>query len=177
MVKHKCVDCGYLAVRDLETRELGEAERDEMGNFVFANIRKLASGGDLTGGRLVYLPKDDSPICFARASNLKSEYGAKPHESSLLNTWQAKIQEVLIRERDCSDFTDWIPGFIPKEHREMIDREKMLKWQSEREDADKKWRSGQERYLARVAGIYAISAGIIGAAIGAVIAWLLTRAH
>ena len=168
MAKHKCVDCGYLAVRDLDTRQLEEAERGETGNVVFPNVRKVAYGGAMS-------PKYDLPICFARASNLQSEYGVRPSDAELYRIWQANIQKVLIQERDCSDFTDWITGFTPREHREMIDRENMLKWQSEREDADKKWRSTQERYLVKVAGTYAIIAGIIGAAIGAVIAWLLTR--
>lgn len=87
------------------------------------------------------------------------------------------IRSVIQNDRTCALFTEWHQGFTPKEHQEMMDRKAMLEWQTKREDADKKWRSGQEHYLVKMAGIYAIIAGVVGAGIGAIITWLLTRGH
>ena len=132
MVKHRCVDCGYLAVRDKETRRLHEAERDETGNVAFPKVRSIASGG-------ILLTKYDLPICFTRNSNLLSEYGARPSDADAYNIWQANTQEVLIRERDCSHFTDWLQGFTPKEHLDMNDRKTMLEMEERRRRNDRKW--------------------------------------
>jgi hypothetical protein len=121
MEQHKCIDCGYLAVRDIDTRQLEEAERDESGNMVFPRVRRQAWGG-------ILFPKHDAPICFARNSYLQSKYEAKPPQFNLLPAWEAKVRQLLIEEHPCSDFTDWIQGFIPKEHREMIDKKWQRKW-------------------------------------------------
>ncbi len=48
----------------------------------------------------------------------------------------------------------------------MMDRERMQKWQMEREEADRKWRSKEQWQLVIVAGIFTL--------LGAIIAWLLT---
>ncbi len=49
----------------------------------------------------------------------------------------------------------------------MIDREKMMKWQAEREEADKEWRGKQQWKLVIVAGVFTL--------LGALITWLLTK--
>ena len=69
------------------------------------------------------------------------------------------------QERECTFFTKWQQGFTPKEHREMIDRQAMLKWQTEREDIDKKWQIQQRWFMVVVAGIFTIIGGVIGAII------------
>ncbi len=77
-----------------------------------------------------------SPICFATAWDLRDEVTeANPDE--LLRVFQ--------RNRDCSSFTPWQQGFTPKEHREMMDRERARQWQAERERADRDWRRQQRR--------------------------------
>jgi hypothetical protein len=60
---------------------------------------------------------------------------------------------------------EWHQGFTPKEHQEMIDRDKMLKWQADREDADKKWQTKQLWMMAIIAGVFTILGGVIAAVI------------
>jgi hypothetical protein len=55
------------------------------------------------------------------------------------------------RERKCGEFADWQQGFTPKEHRELIDRQKLLerednwqKFQAQMAEDDRKWREEQE---------------------------------
>jgi hypothetical protein len=74
-----------------------------------------------------------------------------------------KVRSEIQRERECKSFTTWKSGSTPKEHREMIDREAMLKWQAEREEADRKWRSRQDWRLVIIAGIFTILGAILAA--------------
>jgi len=50
---------------------------------------------------------------------------------------------VLNKIHDCQSFTAYRPGASPQQHREMIDQEKLRKWQAEQEDADRTWRGKQ----------------------------------
>jgi hypothetical protein len=93
------------------------------------------------------------------------------------NTFEA-IQE----ERECPDFTEWHPGFTPKEHQEMLDRQRLLEWQAEREDDDRKWHAKQreeDKSIRRLelwtAVIIAGGFTVVGATIGAVLTAILTR--
>lgn len=135
----KCSECGFLAVRNMETRNLEEIEFESR------------QSGIIKTQRYVYIP-----VCFVVIANFAEEinnlkqlpkYEEKkdaiggvlwPHYSDF-------IIETLKKERECKSFTKWHQGSTPKEHQEMIDRESMLKWQAEREEADKKWREQQEQ--------------------------------
>jgi len=145
----KCADCGFLASRDIETRYLEETEqeiRQEGCPVLMVDTVKIGS-------------KFEPPICFMRSPDYRvvpfgQIYDHKPVK--------AEIQ----RERNCNLFTPWQQGFTPKEHREMLDREKMLKWQAEREDADRAWRERQEKKLIFIAGGFTILGAVIGGVIG-----------
>lgn len=128
----KCVDCGFLAARNKETRQLHEVERSADGSIDYNQYG--------TGYMAIY----DNPICFARAVNLPSQYGTEP------------IRQVLERERDCKPFTKWQQGFTPKEHREMIDRDKMHKWHI-------------------IELVILIVGNLLAAGFGAFVVWLVTR--
>lgn len=78
------------------------------------------------------------PICFARAYDLQSEIpgklpqGEKDYPAVL-------VLEVISKDRTCpkrkqaDGFTRWQQGFTPKEHREMLDRERMQEWQAKQD--------------------------------------------
>ncbi|MDA1218793.1 MAG: hypothetical protein O2909_05060, partial [Chloroflexi bacterium] len=62
---------------------------------------------------------------------------------------------IFTKSRRCPSWVEWIPGYSPKEHREMMDRQRLLEFQAKREDDwqkfqkqmvadDKKWREVQE---------------------------------
>jgi hypothetical protein len=132
----KCADCGYLTVRNRKSRQLEETEQhiretgiieivfDDSGRF-----HEIGSG----------YPRYEPPLCFIGAIDLRPETG-KYGEAT-----QERIKSAINKERECGSFTQWQQGFTPKEHREMMDRERMLKWQEEREQKDKEWREKLQR--------------------------------
>lgn len=114
-MKHKCADCGFLAIKNLDTRQLCEAEQDyrDKGQGIEVYIREGAN---------VHSVYENKPICFARAYNLIEEYGG------VSKNYRADFVYYLVTKvRDCDDFIDWYQGSSPKEHREMLDRKLELK--------------------------------------------------
>jgi hypothetical protein len=155
----KCSECGFIAARNTQTRELEEIEY------------KSRQDGNIGRQRYVLIP-----ICLAMATNIDEEvkklreqpkYYEKQNEigETVWPTFPTLVKEILNQERECTFFTKWQQGFTPKEHREMIDRQAMLKWQTEREDIDKKWQIQQRWFMVVVAGIFTIIGGVIGAII------------
>ena len=88
------------------------------------------------------------PICFALEYNLFADATAVFGKDALpFDTTfdSALVLEVITKERLCSAFTPWQQGFTPKEHREMLDRQELLRWQADREDADRTWRTKEAK--------------------------------
>lgn len=155
----KCAECGFLAARNKETRKLEEVEFESRQN------------GYLKANRYEYIP-----VCFAMVISFDKEC----EELRKLPQYQSRFDEIgghiypntgdliiplLSKERDCESFIEWIQGFTPREHQEMLDRGRMLKWQADREDADRKWRTSQQWFMVIVAGIFTVIGGICGAVI------------
>ncbi len=145
----KCANCGFLAIRNSQTRELMEVEpviREE------GRRRSILPGFRYTWGY-------ETPVCFMNAYNLWDETG------DLNKATSESIQATIQKERECKAFVTWQHGYTPKEHKEMLDRQEMLKWQAAREDADKKWQTRQQWFMVIIAGIFTVLGGIIGAVI------------
>jgi hypothetical protein len=119
-------------------------------------------------GRNQYKGQYDIPLCFVQSYDLCDEVKAAGGKSELD---AVIVKSIIDQDRQCNSFIKWQQGFTPKEHREMIDREAMRKWQAEREEADRKWMTHQQRFMVIIAGIFTILGGIIGA----VITFLLNR--
>lgn len=82
--------------------------------------------------------------------------------------WQV-VYDRALEDIECDGFRERIPGLSPKEHLAMMDKEAQLRWQAEREDADKRWRH-QER-LWRIAELLVlVFGGVVAAVVGALIA-------
>jgi hypothetical protein len=71
--------------------------------------------------------------------------------------------EEIQREWDCPDFTPWHPGFTPKEHQEMLDRQWRLEWQRKQEDKNHRWRIVELVVLGFVSILIAGAFTIVGA--------------
>jgi len=154
----KCADCGYLAFRHRETRQLVEAELElrERGGIA-PSAGKVP---DLSG----------YPLCFANAADLRSEYSLVTSEGMAPEPDSATYAELLYRgeesqkvggvatdnefllrwkvmhrERVCSAFAPWQQGFTPKEHREMVDRLKLQEWQERQQQVERDWQSDRRR--------------------------------
>ncbi len=124
----KCSDCGYLTLRNSYTGQLDEADSDfrASGNPPRRMAIRGVSGNTVATFGTPYI---HIPICFAQAINLQAEFlvgGAGPkgdYPGQL-------VQEIIQKERICPPvgfkghgFTEWVQGFTPKEHREMLDRQ------------------------------------------------------
>jgi hypothetical protein len=159
----KCADCGYLAVRHSQTRQLLDAE---LLMRTQGDIPSLSIGGH----DLAY---DHHPICFRV---LKTSVNFRSEEEAGLSRDQGKCVTALNKERTCAEFTPWRLGFTPKEHLEMLQEADRLAWQEKCDKDARDFQAGESeknrkyntRNLWALAAI--VLATIIGPIIGAVIA-------
>lgn len=160
MEKHKCADCGFLATWNNGAGQWEEVEHKQ---------RETGQSQARGAGRIPFeaMGQFSDPFCLIRAFDLPCEYKQERSENRVL--------AVLQRERDCPSFREWQQGFSPKEHREMMDREKMLKWQTDREDKDKEWQRGQNRQMVILGAIIGGIFGLITTVLGIVLTYLLTH--
>jgi hypothetical protein len=131
----KCADCGYLTMRNIADGGLDEMD---------SKFRETGEPPEHFDARVPvsfspygYQPL---PLCFDLQFPLADELGEKFFDAPV-----PAVLEVIRKNRDCPAFTPWQQGFTPKEHREMLDREKMLQWQLDREEEDRRWRDEQRR--------------------------------
>jgi hypothetical protein len=163
----KCADCGYLSIRKLDSNVLVE---------VIAGTRKTWTMPEIPG-KSQYSQFDPCPVCFVQAANLLEEARSSPAKDAVL--------PVITRDRNCSGFIKWCPGYSPKEHREMAmqielaklheeQREKDRRFQDEQREKDRKWQESQ-------AGInrkWQLRVALIGPLLGALLAglgWVLGK--
>jgi hypothetical protein len=135
----KCAECGYLASRNYESRELEETELGTRNGE--AIVISLSTG----------MPIYELPVCFMQVIDLRYEF----------KNDTPQITPVIQQSRECNEFVKWKQGFTPKEHREMIDRQWMQKHQEEHEKADKEWREKQEARHSREEWLRYIFLGIV----------------
>ena len=121
----RCIDCGYLAARNTDTRQLEEVER-----ICGDTVHEVYIQSDwMERQSSEFRRKYDSPICFARQIDLWLEYKrASPAVTGGTALSDLRIVTVLRQKRGCTAFTDYQQGFTSKEHREMMDRKAMHKW-------------------------------------------------
>lgn len=139
--KVMCADCGFLALRDLDTRELVEAEKktrktgDRGAPFDVSNYLHGTSPSRETERRFEF-----EPICFAAAYDLEGEFNCAAHgDSSMIDAFQ----KVIIDSRQCESFVKWQQGYSPKEHREMVLERERLEWQARQESEMREFQAKQ----------------------------------
>ena len=130
----KCADCGFLAIREERTRALEYADE------AFRDRDEARRVGYLKGGF-------EEPVCFLAKAKLGHEreaylqqqplreaerdsMGGVTNEREVRMAAHQSIVEVTGADRLCDGFAQLVPGFTPKEHKEMVDRQ----WMLERED-------------------------------------------
>jgi len=153
----RCSECGFLAARDWETRE-----------FVEIDDKKRDSGkiGSDFGGL------EPIPVCFINCFNIKEEVEVlrkAAHDEPTQNSygqhisphWGNYVKQVLNTERECEYFIEWQQGFTPKEHREMMDRQFMMKMEEERRRNDRKWRIIEIVLIVVLSGLFTLLGAFI----------------
>lgn len=159
----KCVNCGFLAARNMDTRELEELD-GTFREYGRPPLRRI-------GGRNQYKGQYDIPLCFVQAVNFYSEV----ESMGKLSEPQYEVKSLIEQDRQCDSFVKWQQGFTPKEHREMLDRKEMLKWQARREASDKAWRATQEQVNRKwrirefIIAVVALFIIVVAAIVGAII--------
>lgn len=160
----KCSECGFLAFRGRE-------------DFQLVETPDVIRDGERVPAHLYPMP-----FCFQRVLDFRDQYGWGKGAGGIGDT---AIWPAIQAERECDAYTPWQQGFSPKEHREMLDRERMLKRQDEimqtvwkREDErDKRVNDqhkeqmdtlrGQHRQQLLIFGLAVIAATLLGAMIQA----------
>ncbi len=140
MAERNCVDCGYLAIRDVQSGLLVEVEDS-------IRSKGLINAGGYQGWLQKY------PTCFVRAANLQDEWAHEVHAGQASNAPPAVSVQAVIQkpDRNCESWVEWQQGFSPKEHREMLDR----RW-------ERKWRLIELGVLALIGGAFtALGAWIV----------------
>ena len=110
----RCHNCGFLAIWNSVDLELLEAPEHFRREGSLANHNKTL---------LTCAPK-----CFIRKADLERELVTDTHLRHIYNLGEG-IKRVIQQERSCDGFTTWHQGFHPKEHKEMLISEQMIKAQ------------------------------------------------
>lgn len=166
----KCADCGYLAQHiyqgsvpqgfiDIEetSRDTGELPSSRF-SFSFLALGKP----DLTPEKM---SGDNFPTCFNRAFQIGQEVKARHSEMTEAGkdaSFASAVKDVIHKDRVCKQFVKWERGFTPKEHWEMMDRERMTEREDKRIREDREWQTKQQIRLVLIAGIFTILGAIIG---------------
>lgn len=157
MAKVKCSECGYLALWHSDHARIDEAPEE---------FRKTGEVPANFIGKEVHRPW---PLCFARAVDIDKQTEGKS---------SAAIRKIVNAPRACDKFTDWLQGYSPREHHDMLQLDRQLEWQRKCEQDDREWRERcqredrdwRERQARAAAWRHAIV--ILIAIVGAIAAWV-----
>jgi len=120
----KCAECGYLGVRHPHTYELVTPDERQRETGIPTGIFTVGDKTTILG---------DMPICAVGACDLRKECEQTRKVASELGKVPC---EVTHKDRECSQFTDLIPGLTPKEHIEMNLLQEQRIWQQTNQAAN-----------------------------------------
>ncbi len=160
---HKCADCGYLTIRNRKIYSLDEADIDFREKGIVPTVYDEV-------GRNPHKLHRDLPLCFVGNSYLSNAIKNIKHNDNPFD----EIKEIIQTENDCKEFTEWRQGYTPIEHREMLDRQWMLDYQTRREEADRAWQH-KERKNDKTWRVIELICLIIGAGLFTLLGAWITR--
>lgn len=144
--KVKCRNCGYLALRNLNTRQLVEVEFGVRNEEEFPAIIEYVTESMFPSATPVY---DTNAVCFRGETDFFTET-KNAKDASLRHT---DFHAIINRDRDCKSFTEAIYGLSPKEHLDMN--------LQERKDWRDLWKLVIELTIVGSVGIVGIIVGVI----------------
>jgi hypothetical protein len=170
--KVKCADCGFLSLVD----------NDDF-SYVSADILYRLEGCQSGQGATAHPTVSREPHCSTHYQSIHTEpffvkgVGAIQFDEAgsglgALLDGQGKdvtgeaVLRIITKRRVCDGFYPWKPGFTPKEHYEMLDRERWQKWQQDQRRSDRHWRIVELIVLGLVAILIAGGFTVLGAFIG-----------
>ncbi len=121
----QCTKCGYLAMRNLVTRELVEVEVGVRGGGELPEGPSVPSN-DQSDFLLQRAPRvyDLPPICF----KLVPEFCEETEEWEQTGTHDY-FMELIEKQRSCDQWCQWHQGLSPKEHSDMQLTDELLRRQ------------------------------------------------
>jgi hypothetical protein len=150
----QCSKCGYLSIRHTDDHQLYEA------SSVYRNTGHVPHAFNRSADTFSRVP-----VCFVMAWPLDAEAPSEYHK----NRDKIGVQDalkIIDKDRMCHEFTDWIPGHTPKEHREMMLSRELLreerKWREDQAERERQWRKEDRRSNLSYLIVAAVSA-VIGA--------------
>lgn len=123
--KVKCQECGFLAWRNMHTREMIEVDHDYR--------EKPDMSPTVLSAKFEGLP-----ICYLSAQNIRKELPANNPGSP------SSVLEVISKGRTCESYAEWKPGLSPKEHLQMRLLEETRKREDDRDRAQRDWQMKME---------------------------------
>jgi hypothetical protein len=141
----KCSECGFLALRNRKNNNLDEADSD------FRKKGMVTQVWD-DQGRNPHRLYRDIPLCFAGSKYLSEQLNNLTEPNNPFK----QVSLVITKETDCKKFIDWLQGFTPKEHKEMIDEQWKLKQETERRKNDRKWHWVELLVITIMAGLFTL---------------------
>ena len=141
----KCVECGFLSLRNIETRELDETEEEyrKYGKtiaYMRSHPAEIMKTGFYGTEKLTRHVHEDLPLCFARSCNLLGLCTELIDKSC---STDKAVLTIINEKRQCDEFMRWEQGFTPKEHREMADRWREIAHGRVKESEDRQWQQQQ----------------------------------
>jgi hypothetical protein len=144
----KCVECGYIEVRDRDSYEVHEVPE-----FTRATGQYKGRSGNLTNARLLCAKASPAFLPVEMPAIIHS---GTPHGKDHPNV------KMLNECRDCGSFMKWIPGKSPKEHEAMslLERVESLNAKARQEDIARHemWNRRNFQWMVVAAGASLISA-------------------
>lgn len=113
--KHTCSSCGFLAVQVPSDESVVEST-----GLTYRETGWQTSGDTFTNA---------VPMCFVLAQRIDRE-SEKLRTQGISQTIENVMAVIQKPRPDCPEWMEWVPWLSPKEHREMMDRERMLRWQA-----------------------------------------------
>jgi hypothetical protein len=152
---HTCFDCGLFTRRATKT----------LGQYTEGDFMEIAT--DRREKLLTFPDVENSPIyCLNQRRDFMALFVTAKEEQGLSNgnleQLATIVSDLLTKPHDCPDWRQHQWGASPREHREMMDRERLLKWQSNERKDDKNWRRKELVVLGFVSVVMAGAFTLLG---------------
>ena len=122
----RCSECGFLAVRDINSNEMGEALEITRSTGQHKNM----DGKTRPAKVFCYAPSEAFPAIQSEAPG-------------------RQIAECINEERKCDLFVGYLPGRTPQEHYKMCELREQREFNRRMLKEDREWRESQEKTSTR----------------------------
>ena len=161
----KCANCGYLSVRLRNNLSLVSPDEEQR-----RKGKPPASPAPETASQIMDIPVlEVKPICAIGAIRIDAEFDGelgKIPPTELKQSEENVAALVMGKDRECTQFVEWLPVLSPKEH---LDKNVMKQHQT--------WQAKESRKMTRIIAIATLVSAVVGAVVGALLTQLPNLIH